>query len=214
MTNNAKDPDQVLNSLLIKNVPLEPVIQESQKNKNLLKEILKGLKSKNEDFRYNCSKVLSRLTEDHPELVYPEWDYLLSLLKSPNSYHRISATTILANLAKADTENKFEEIFDYYFGLLQDTKFIVAMYVLLNAGKIARAKPDLMLPITEILFNTDDLPHEHKDLLKANVIISFSEFYDISPDRERIINFVKEELKSTSGRTRKEAEKFLREISD
>ena len=40
-----------------------------------LNEILQGLKSKNEFFRYNCHKVIFQMSKTHSQLLHSKWDY-------------------------------------------------------------------------------------------------------------------------------------------
>ena len=43
--------------------------------------------------------------------------FFVNLLSSDNTYHKLSAIRIIANLTKIDTENKFEKIFNRYYDL-------------------------------------------------------------------------------------------------
>ncbi|MBN1862754.1 MAG: hypothetical protein JW790_03845 [Dehalococcoidales bacterium] len=178
---------------------------------HLRSEILKGMLAKNETYRYNCYKVLFNISSETPQVLYPEWDYFVELLSSPNSYHRMAAANIIANLVKADSEDRFEGIFDRYFGLLDDKSLVVAIYTAQNAGKIAAAKTGLRDKITARLLAIDSTHHaqDRKDLIKAGAIESFGEFFNASPDKERILAFVREQLACKSPKTRKLAKGFL-----
>lgn len=204
------DIDRILNEK--KGEHLEKVIEKSVADEIILKEILKGLISKNETFRYNCFKVLFQISKTQPLLLYPEWDYFLDLLGSPNSYHRMSAINILSNLTWVDTEKKFDLIFNQYFHHLDDQSMIVARYLSGNSGKIARAKPYLQTKITEKLLDIDSTHHEEgrKDLIKHDIIQSFSEFFEGITKKERIFTFVEKQLDCSSPKTRKAAKDFLK----
>lgn len=139
---------------------LDKVIKKAVADEMILKEMLKGLKSKDETFRYNCFKVLFQISKAQPLLLYPEWEYFLDLLSSPNSYHRMSAINILSNLTQVDIEKKFDLIFEQYFHHLNDESMIVARYLATSAGKIARAKPYLQNEIVEKLLEIDSTHHE------------------------------------------------------
>ncbi len=107
-----------------------------------------------------------------------------------------------------DIQNKFDMIFDTYFDLLNDS-VIVAGHVTANSGKIAKAKPQLQTKITNKLLSIDETKQKHKDLIKAGAIESFSAYFEESPDKKRIINFVKQQLHCDSPKTRKTAKEFL-----
>lgn len=145
-------------------------------------------------------------------LLYPEWDYFLDLLGSPNSYHRMFAINILSNLTRVDTEKKFDLIFNQYFHHLDDQSMIVARYLSGNAGKIVRAKPYLQTKITEKLLDIDNTHHEEgrKGLIKHDIIQSFSEFFKGITEKERIFTFVEKQLDCSSPKTRKAAKDFLK----
>lgn len=195
-----------------KNINVGGVAEKALEDTELLSQLLDGLTSKKETFRYNCFKVLMLISQEHGELLYPKWDYFVELLSSDHTYWKLSALQIIANLTKVDTENKFESIFERYYGLLDDKSMIPAAYVAANSGKIVKAKPELEPSITNKLLNIDETHHEaeRKDLIKAGAIEAFSEYFEEAKDKDKITEFVKEQLNSTSPKTRKTAKNFLR----
>ena len=177
----------------------------------MLPELLEGLKSKNETERYNSFKVLLLISEEHPEVLYSKWDFFIDMIDSDNAYWKLSAVRIIANLTRVDTENRFEEIFNKYYNLLNDS-VIVAGHITANSGKIARAKPTLQAEITNKLLNIDKTNQEHKDLVKAGAIESFSEYFEEAKNKDEIIEFVKQQLDSNSPKTKKKAKEFLKKV--
>jgi hypothetical protein len=188
---------------------LQEALQLAMSDEGVLKEILTGVVSKDEAFRYNCFKMLRQISEDHPLILYPEWDYFIALLDSSNAYHRSIAVQILANLTPVDAQRRFEAVFDRYFDLLDDEKIIVTRYLVQSAGTIARAKPSLQARIVERLLDIDKTNHKHKDLIKADAIQSFEAFFQDYPDKERILGFVEQQLECSSPKARKAAKVFL-----
>ena len=201
-----------------KDVNIERVAKIALGDEKLLMELINGLIVKNEIFRYNCSKTLALLSEKHADVVYPKWDDIVKLLSSDNTYHKISAIIIIANLtgAGADTENKFETIFNEYFNLLDDKSMITATYVCRNSWKIVKAKPKLQTKVTNRLLDIDKTHHnpERKDLIKGYAIESFYNYFEEVKNKKKVIDFVKKQLESKSPRTRKEAEKFLKKMEE
>jgi hypothetical protein len=190
---------------------LEKAMQLALADGKALKVLLDGVLSKDDTYRYNCFKLLVQISDDHPLVLYPEWDYFVELLSSSNSYHRSIALQIIANLTKADDENRFDGIFDPYFGLLNDEKVVTARYLAQSAGRIVRAKPHLQAKITEKLLEIDGTHHAQgrKDLISADIIGAFEEFFEDSHDKEEILAFVERQLKCSSPKTRKAAKAFL-----
>lgn len=194
-----------------KEADIERIATEAIGDNELLAEILEGLKSKEETFRYNCHKVLMNVTGTHAELVYPSWDFFMEHLKSVNSYHKMSATHLIANLVKVDTENRFEKIFDLFYGLLDDRSMVVAYYIAQNSAKIIRAKPELENRVVERLLAIDDTHHAtgRKELIKTGVIEAFDEITEDSGIRPEMMDFVQAQTDSTSRKTAKAAKAFL-----
>jgi len=182
--------------------------KEALKEEKPLPELLEALKSKDDTERYGSFEVLLRLSEQQPELLYPNWDFLAEMLDSDNAYWKLIAVRLLANLTRADGEKRFENIFDKYYNLLNDS-VIIAGHITANSGRIARAKPELQAEITNRLLNIDRTSQKHKDLIKAGAIDSFGEYFAESNDKEKIMEFVKQQLNGESPKTRKEAKEFL-----
>ena len=91
---------------------------------------------------------------------------------------------------------------------------IPAAYTAGNSGKVVKAKPELETKITTRLLNIDDTHHEpeRSDLIKGYAIEAFSEHFEKAKDKDKIIEFVKQQLNSKSPKTRNIAEKFLSHI--
>lgn len=195
-----------------KSINIKAVAKKALKDDKLLTELLDNLWSKNETIRYNSHKVLCLISQEHPRILYPQWDYFAQFLKSDNTYHKLSAIHILSNLIKADTKGKFEKMFDRFYRLLDDKSFITAAYLAGASGKIARAKPKLQAKITNRLLSIDKTHHqqERKDLVKASIIEAFEVYFDQTRNKKRIIEFVKKQLNCKSPKTRKAAKDFLK----
>lgn len=193
-----------------KNINIVNIAKKALKDGKILSGLLEGILSKNEIIRSNCFKVLMLLSEEHPLLLYSKWDYFVELLDSDNAFLKFMAVQLIANLTNIDKENKFNKIFNKYYDLLNDS-VIVAGHITANSGKIARAKPELQIKITNKLLNIDKTSQKHKDLIKSGAIESFSEYFNESKERKKIIEFVKKQLNCESPKTRKTAKKFLKE---
>jgi hypothetical protein len=181
------------------------------KNKDILPKYLDGLISKNETYRYNCFKVLYAVSEEKPDILYPYWNFFINHLDSTNSYHKMSAVLIIANLTAIDSKKKFETIFDKFYNNLKSEKTIVPIYIIKSSSKIVSFKPNLEGKITELLINIDKIhPGKQIELVKSAVIEYFSEFFSNAKNKNKIINFVEKQIKSTSPKTRKTAKVFLK----
>jgi hypothetical protein len=193
-----------------KNVTPEAAAEIALTIEGILKELLDGVLSKKDAVRYGSFKALKVLSDAHPERLYGKWDFFADMLCNANTPQKYIAIYIIANLTKADPQNKFEKIFDAYYGLLGDKSVIPPVHVALNSGKIALAKPHLQAEITDRLLDMDTVVQRHKDLVKASAIEAFDVYFEQSKDRQRIIEFVKAQLNCESPKTRKIAKAFLK----
>lgn len=195
-----------------KNMNVENMAKKALEEERILSELIENLTTKDETVRYNCSKTLNLLSEEHPEVLYPKWDFFVELLNSDHTYWKLSVIPLIANLARIDTDNKFERILDDYYRLLDDKSMIPAAWIADYSGRIARAKPELQTRITDKLLSIDETHHqpERRDLIKAGAIESFDEYFEEAKDQKRILEFVKKQLSSKSPKTVKKATDFLK----
>lgn len=161
---------------------------------------------------YHSYNILAKASELKPELFYRYWDDFVSLLNHENSYHRDFGLTLIANLTKVDTENKFAHVSEDYFKHINDGKFMTARHCIHNTAKILANKHELKEDILNILLNIDELcnfSEKQKALIKSDVIEVFDEFYEEITNKEMINKFVKVELNSVSPKTKKRAREFI-----
>jgi hypothetical protein len=189
----------------------KPTAKWEVTDKELLPELLRGILSKEDKTRYTSFRALMNICEAQPDLLYPYCDHFVDLVDRENTHSKYIGSYLVASLAAVDRDNKFEEIFDKYYSLLDDKSIIPAAHVARNSGKIVRAKPELEPKITGILLNIDATRHEprHKELIKSEAIVAFNEYFEAAKDKERIIEFAKQQAKSKSPKARKNAKKFL-----
>jgi hypothetical protein len=188
----------------------ESAAEKALKDEKVLQELLNGVLSKKDVVRQNSFQTLNFLSEKYPERLYDHWDFFADLIHRGNSFHKYIAIWVIANLTKADAENKFEKIFDTYYGLLGDKSVIPVAHVAAKSGKIALAKPELQAEITNRLLDIDATVQRHKDLVKASAIEAFEAYFEKSTEKARIIAFVKAQLNCESPKTREKAKAFLK----
>jgi hypothetical protein len=193
-----------------KTLDVNKLAQDALSDENLLKELLSGVKSKDNSIRSNSFRVLQLISEEEPSFLYSEWDYFQEMLISANNYHKYIAIYILANLTSADEENKFDDIYDDYYGILGGEKVMTASHVAVNSPTIIKNKPELESKIVETLLDIDTIHQgKQKELVKAYVIEALRKIYPDAEDKDRIREFVKSQLESSSPKTRDLASCFL-----
>jgi len=193
-----------------KDANIDLYVNELLKNKNLISEYLDGLTFKHQVYVENCFKVLNIVSMNNPYFLYPHWDFFVNHMKSENNYHITEAIIIIANLTAVDQQKKFEIIFDEFFEKLKTDKTIVPIYLLKYSSRIVNHKPELEDRITNILLDIEQIhPGKQIELVKSAVIESFSEYFNESKNKEKIMDFVKKQLYSSSPKTKKTAKEFL-----
>jgi hypothetical protein len=206
----------MLPDLNTKDVDVESLAREALEDEDLLSELVAGLSDKQERVGYNCLRALLLLAEENPLLLYPYWDIFVELLRSENTYFKLRGANLIAAIISVDGENRFEDVFDEYYALLDGQSVIAACYIAGNSGRIASAKPELQARITARLLGIEKTHHpaERRDLIKGHAVEAFGEYFEGSGDKSRILEFARAQLESESPRTRKKAREFLKRWGD
>ena len=194
-----------------KRASVESVAKRALKDAKVLSKLLDGVLSKKHLLRFDSFRVLLLISEEHPEALYPKWDFFEDLLDSDNNYLKYIAIYLIANLTRVDTEDKFETIFNKYYSILDDERTMTAAHLAANSGKIAKVKPRLQSKITNKLLSINNTHRgKQKELIKGYAIEAFNEYFAEIKDKEKILEFVRMQLNSNSPRTRKKAREFLK----
>lgn len=210
----------LLKKLADKSITKEQLIKKIKQNPDLLPEILDGISSSKPAIRYGCGNIVTEVSLDQPEVLYPYMDFFITLLESKYRILTWNAIVIIANLTKVDSEKKFDEIFEKYFGLIENDYMVTVANVVGNAWKIALAKPYLTKKIKDKLLTVEHLsitPHlseECKRVIIEHAIRSFDLFFPQIEEKENVIFFVKKQLKSTRKTLRDVSEEFLKKWSE
>jgi hypothetical protein len=161
---------------------------------------------------YHCYTVLDRASTERPDLFYA----IAPLLHHANSYHRDIALTLIANLTRADVENRFDNLCDEYLAHFYDEKFMTGQCCVRHAGIILRSKPELRGAILARLLHIDagnPYPERQQALMKADVLEILDEIYaDVCPNAE-IEAFICSAVQSSSPKTRKKSKELIRKYA-
>lgn len=206
---------QLSQSLMDKTVTKEELLKRVKQDFSLISLLLKGVDHPKAAVRYGCSKVLMDLSEEHPEKLYPNFDFFVNLLDSKYRILTWTALAIIANLTRVDADKKFDAVFGKYYSFLGNEYMVTVANVVGNSGKIALAKPYLIPEITEELLKVQGLsttPHlteECRRVIAQHAIRTFDLFFDRIDQKERVTSFVKACLDSPRKKLRTAAESFL-----
>lgn len=178
----------------------------------LFNQLLQGVVSNQDETRFTSFMALMHIADERPDLLYPHWDHFARLIDSENAYSKYIASYLIARLTAVDTDHKFEKLFTKYYGMLDDERVLPAAHVAANSGRIARAKPALEPKITDELLGIEATKRktQHKELIKSYAIEAFTEYFEQAGEKQRILDFVRKQVDSTSPRTRAKAKEFLK----
>ena len=213
------DFSELAQALADKTMTKEELLDRVKQDFSLIPLLLGGVDSSKPAVRYGCAKVLMDLSEEHPEKLYPHLDSFIDLLDSKYRILTWNALAIIANLARVDTDKKFDAIFGKYYSFLDNDYMVTVANVVGNSGKIAHAKPYLIPKITDELLTVKDIstgPHlteECKRVIAQQTIKSLDLFFDRIDQKEKVVAFVKACLDSPREKLRTTAENFLEKWS-
>jgi hypothetical protein len=191
---------------------IEAAAAEAIANEKKLEEQLQRLLSKDDNTRFTSFKIIFLVSQHHPSILYPKWDFFVRLLKDPNNYRQLIAIRILAQLTTLDVQNKFEELFETYYDILKGKKTMIAAHVVANSGIIAQAKPSLEPEITKKLLSIDALHQgKQKELIKGYALEAFSDYFQKTRNKTAILSFARKLINSDSPKTAKKAKEFLQQ---
>ncbi len=160
---------------------------------------------------YHCYSIVSKASEDKPELFLQYWHEIASLLKHKNSYHRDIALTVIANLTQVDRDNLFSEIFQDYFEHIHDNKFMTGQCCVQNSLKIIKNKCGLKDQILALLLDVDNrctYTERQKALLKCDVLEVLDQVYAGVSDKNGADAFIRACINCASPKTRRKAKEL------
>jgi len=207
--------DALVEKLADKSVTTAELKAKIQRNPALIPEVLKGVGSSKAAIRYGCSKVLLELSGDHPELLYPHWDFFVTLLDSKYRILTWNALAIIAQLTRVDTQKKFDSVFEQYFSFLQDEYMVTVANVVGNSGIIAKTQPHLVPRITGELLKVGQLKTgrhltaECRLVIAEKTVESFNMFFDKVENKQAVIALVQQWCTSRRKSLAEKAQRFV-----
>ena len=131
-------------------------LEEASKtiDKNDLPLIIDWLSEKNDKIRYHTFLLLQNRSLYYDD-VYPFWEKFVEKLKSGNSYQRSIGLMLIAENARWDKVNRFDDIIDEYFAILDDEKPITIRQCIQSFSKIIPHKNHLHIKIANKIMAID-----------------------------------------------------------
>ena len=168
--------------------------------------------------RYAAEKVLRRVSELRPELVYPYFEYYVALLDNENSLIKWGAILTIANLVAVDKQNRFADIFSNYYAPITGPVMITAGNIIRGSEQIVLARPELMGKVVHEILKVEDAHYEKdgqpspecRNIACGHAIEFFDTVYERLEDKRAAAEFVKRQLSNSRTTVVKKADKFLK----
>jgi hypothetical protein len=207
----------ILDLLAVKGADLGGLADQIIKDRASIPILIKALKVEKSSKKFAYEKVLRFVSAKQPALIYPYFDFFGSLLDHENNFLKWGAIMTVANLTSADTEKKFEAIFQKYFAPIKGPVMITAANIIAGSAMIARSKPALageivreILKVEKANFLIKESPSpECRNVAIGHAIDAFDKLYDQIDNKAEVIGFVKRQLNNTRKQVVQRAEKFL-----
>ena len=180
-----------------------------------LEAIITGLGAETARIRYGCAKALRVVSEDRPDLLYPRFDFFVSLLDGDNKILQWEALFVLSHLARVDIKDRFAAIFTKYFSPIRGPVMITAANAIQGGARIARAKPALATRIVGEILQVDKARYQTpacRNVAIGHAIVALDEILDLVANPEPVVQFVRKQAKNTRPATRRKSEQFLRKV--
>ncbi|MHB8132698.1 MAG: hypothetical protein ACYDH1_00625 [Anaerolineaceae bacterium] len=208
---------EIIDQIAKKDFDVDTFVQLAIKNEHVRNEIVHQMLTNSAIMvYYHCYYIVNKASQERPKMFYTYWGEIAELLHHKNSYHRDFSLDIIGNLAMVDQENRFSEIREDYFSIVNDEKFMTGIHCVKNLLKIYRNKPDQRGPIIELLLNIDrrcDYTEKQIGVLKADVLEIFDEIHEDLTERNRINEFIRSEANCISPKTRKKAKELIKKYN-
>ena len=175
--------------------------------------VIEGLASPKAPTRFGCAKALRYVSEQRPDLLYPQFAFFTEMLDHPNQVFKWEAAMLLARLASVDDEDRFAAIFEKYFAPIPGPVMITAGTVIKGGAHIARAKPVMADRIaTEILKvgRARYATPECRNVAIGHALSALGEFFDLLDDPAPVLRFARRHLRNPRPATRRKAELLLK----
>ena len=195
----------------------EVIAQGAIERPALIPELIAGLGARQARTKYGCEKVLRRISEKKPALVYPYFDTFAELLQEPNNILRWGAIMILANLASVDSRGKIEELFSKYCAFIAGPVMITAANVIGSLPRIAKARPEMAERISREIIKVETATYElHgcpspecRNVAIGHAVAALGEIFESIEKKKPVLEFVTRQLKNGRASVRKAAAVFL-----
>lgn len=177
---------------------------------------LNDFSSTNAKIKYACAKQAIAISKDNPTKLYPDFDFFVKLLDSPNNILKWTAIQVIGNLSKVDGKEKIDELLSRILGFLKLGQLITANNAILALTAIACNKPKHSNKIIKELLGVKNYGFETsecKNIVIGKVLLAFDRLQDQIRDKKEALLFIEKQINNPRNATGKKARILSKKIS-
>lgn len=208
---------ETLKALLKEKKDIICYTKEVYEDKSLIAVLLDIMENDKTAIKFQAEKVIRKISEEKPILIYPYFERIGALLDSKNSFIRLGAILTIPNLLSVDSEHLWKKIRDRYLQTYRATSISEFGNGIKGIEKILDAYPEeentiipLLLSIENHIFlHKGEQSHECLNVARGQIIGVFDELYESSFFKSEMILFADENKNNERKTVKAKAEKFL-----
>ena len=213
--------ETILNKMMQK-TDMEIIVQDAINDRGNIALLIDTIKTEKGSIKFGCEKTLRIVSEKHPELIYPYFDFFVELLDSENSFLKWGTILTIANLTAVDVNGKFAATFEKYYSFIKGPQIAAAGNVMGSSVRIAENLPELTDRIVAAILKVDEATYiykgevssECKNVAYQAAINAFYMLYDRALSKNEIMDFVTRQLENPRAKASAAARKFIKKYSD
>lgn len=206
-----------LYNLLVKKEKIDTFIDKINNN-DLIMSLFLICENKDDITRYQAEKVIRKLSEVNPTILYPFYDRMFNFLDSKDSFIKYGFIISIPNMLPSDLCNKWSFIRIKYLKFLTSTKVIEFSNVVKEIPiilKYHREEEQKIIPVlldinNHTFLNRGKLSHKCIDIAKSAIMDCFYKIYEHSKYKDEIMLFVLENKNSKKSQIVNKANRFIK----
>lgn len=187
-------------------------------NNTLLTYLFEICENEEDITRYQAEKIIRRISEINPTILYPYYDRMFNFLDSKNSFIKYGFLISIPNMLKCDLCNKWSFVRIKYLKFLTSTKvveFSNAVKGIPIIIKYHKEEENKIIPLlldinNHVFINKGKESLQCIDIAKSAIIDCFNKIYKESSYKKEIMQFVEENKSSKKSQIANKANKFIK----
>lgn len=189
-------------------------------DRSLIPLLLEIIETDKTAVKFQAEKIIRKISEDKPIIIYPYFERLAKLLDCRNNFIKWGVILMIPNLLKVDNGHLWYIVRERYLKSFQATQIAEFGNAIKGLGKILTAYPEEEKNILPLLLAIDnhtflykgEYSKECQNVAKGQIIDVFDELYPESSYKKEMILFTENNLDNERKSVKAKAKKFLNKI--